>query len=201
MIAPVPANPPDPEVPTPMPASARSAALIVLALAATGCASTRESIANWDWRDLGIPGVYRATIQQGNVITQEMVDRLKPGMTRRQVRFILGEPILGNTFRADRWDYVYTVQPGARPRTQQRLTVWFDDDALARFEGDFVPTAIAKARDEAERSAEEQRAAEEMMPLPEPASDTGSAPPPSMPPTTPPTRPQGPTRPMPGPTP
>jgi outer membrane protein assembly factor BamE (lipoprotein component of BamABCDE complex) len=89
-----------------------------LVLLATGCASTRERLANIDLPS--IPGVYRATIQQGNVITQEMVDRLQPGMTPSQVRFILGEPILGNTFRDERWDYVYTIQVGAQDRQQQR---------------------------------------------------------------------------------
>lgn len=116
-----------------------------LVLLATGCASTRERLANIDLP--GIPGVYRATIQQGNVITQEMVDRLKPGMTASQVRFILGEPILGNTFRDERWDYVYTIQVGAQKRQQQRLTLWFEQDALARFEGDFLPTSVQKARE------------------------------------------------------
>lgn len=127
----------------------RLALLIVLAGLVSGCASTRERIAGINFANLGIPGVYRSTIQQGNVITQEMVDRLKPGMTQRQVRFILGEPILGNTFRDGRWDYVYTVQVGAQARRQQRLTIWFEGDALARFEGDFVPTAIKEARQQA----------------------------------------------------
>lgn len=111
-----------------------------LVLLATGCASTRERVANIDLP--GIPGVYKATIQQGNVITQEMVDRLKPGMTQSQVRFILGEPILGNTFRDDRWDYVYTIQVGAQDRQQQRLSLWFEENSLARFEGDFLPSHL-----------------------------------------------------------
>lgn len=137
-----------------MPRPYRLAAPLLLALAVSGCAGTREAIAGWDFRNLGIPGVYRASIQQGNVITQEMVDRLKPGMTQRQVRFILGEPILGNTFRDERWDYIYTLQVGARERQQQRLTVWFDGDALARFEGDFLPSAIKEAQDAAREAAE-----------------------------------------------
>jgi outer membrane protein assembly factor BamE len=123
-----------------------------LVLLATGCASTRERLASIDLP--GIPGVYRATIQQGNVITQEMVDRLKPGMTPSQVRFILGEPILGNTFRDERWDYVYTIQVGAQDRQQQRLTLWFEQDTLARFEGDFLPTSVQKAREAAGEESE-----------------------------------------------
>lgn len=115
--------------------------LLLLALIAamiSGCASVR----NFDFRNLGIPGVHRTTIQQGNVITQEMVDRLRPGMTQRQVRFILGEPILGNTFRADQWDYLYTIQVGARARQQQRLTLYFEDGNLVSFAGDFLPSGV-----------------------------------------------------------
>ena len=54
-------------------------------------------------------GVHRVAIQQGNIITQAMVDQLKPGITREQVAYIMGEPVLRNTFDDDRWDYVYTI--------------------------------------------------------------------------------------------
>lgn len=121
---------------------------LITAVFATGCSAI-------DLPELRFPGVYRATIQQGNVVTQEMVDRLRPGMTRRQVRFVLGEPVAANAFRTDRWDYVYTVQVGTLERQQQRMTVWFEDDALVRFEGDFVPTAIREAQEAAEAAAAE----------------------------------------------
>ena len=123
-----------------------------LVLLAAGCASTRERLASIDLPS--IPGVHRATIQQGNVITQEMVDQLQPGMEPNQVRFILGEPILGNTFRAERWDYIYTIQVGAQDRQQQRLTLWFEQNALDRFEGDFLPTSVQEARDGADSEME-----------------------------------------------
>ena len=58
------------------------------------------------------PGVYKIDIQQGNVVTQDMIDQLRPGMTRRQVRFIMGNPLLVDTFHANRWDYLYSLQPG-----------------------------------------------------------------------------------------
>jgi outer membrane protein assembly factor BamE len=99
-----------------------------------------------DPRDFRFPGVYRVTVQQGNVITQDMVDRLKPGMTGRQVRFIMGEPVISNTFRPNRWDYVYTIQPGGGERLAQRLTLYFEADALVGFEGDFIPTPVAEAQ-------------------------------------------------------
>ena len=55
---------------------------------------------------LEFPGVYKLTIQQGNIVSQEMVDRLKPGMTRSQVQFVLGNPVLADSFEQDRWNYV-----------------------------------------------------------------------------------------------
>ena len=123
-------------------------AALLLALTATGCSGI-------DLAELRFPGVYRATIQQGNVVTQQMIDRLRPGMTRRQVQFVLGEPVLANTFRSERWDYVYTVQVGSREREQQTLTVWFEGDALSHFEGDFLPSAVQEAREEALEAATE----------------------------------------------
>lgn len=124
---------------------------LLLASTTTGCSSI-------DLADLRFPGVYRATIQQGNVVTQEMVDRLRPGMTRRQVRFVLGEPVLANAFRANRWDYLYTIQVGSRERQQQSLVVYFEDDTLSYFEGDFVPTAVKEARERAAEAAAENAA-------------------------------------------
>lgn len=124
---------------------------LLLTVSATACSSI-------DLPELRFPGVYRATIQQGNVVTQEMVDRLRPGMTRRQVRFVLGEPVAANAFRTNRWDYLYTIQIGAQERQQQRLTVYFDEDALSYFEGDFVPTAVREAREAAEAAAAEEAA-------------------------------------------
>lgn len=59
------------------------------------------------------PGVYKIDIQQGNVVTQDMIDQLRPGMTRRQVRFIMGNPLIQDTFNTNRWDYLYSLQPGA----------------------------------------------------------------------------------------
>ncbi len=62
---------------------------------------------------LEFPGVYKLTIQQGNIVSQEMVDRLKPGMTRSQVQFVLGNPVLADSFERNRWSYVYTIDiPG-----------------------------------------------------------------------------------------
>jgi len=93
------------------------------------------------------PGVYKIDIQQGNVVTQDMIDQLRPGMTRRQVRFIMGNPLLTDTFHADRWDYLYSLQPGGGERQQERIAVIFNgNDQLVSLSGDFMPGV---SRDEA----------------------------------------------------
>lgn len=86
------------------------------------------------------PGVYKIDIQQGNVVTQDMIDQLRPGMTRRQVRFIMGNPLLVDTFHANRWDYLYSLQPGGGERQQERMSVLFNgNDQLVGLSGDFMP--------------------------------------------------------------
>ena len=86
------------------------------------------------------PGVYKIDIQQGHVVTQDMIDQLRPGMTRRQVRFIMGNPLLVDTFHANRWDYLYSLQPGGGQRQQERMSVLFNgNDQLVGLSGDFMP--------------------------------------------------------------
>jgi outer membrane protein assembly factor BamE len=86
------------------------------------------------------PGVYKIDIQQGNVVTQDMIDQLRPGMTRKQVRFIMGNPLLTDTFHTDRWDYLYSIQPGGGQRLQERVSLNFNqDDQLVSLSGDFMP--------------------------------------------------------------
>lgn len=81
--------------------------------------------------------VYKAEIQQGNVVTQEMIDKLKPGMTRSQVRFILGTPLVTDPFHQDRWDYYYYLQRANETAGEtQRLTVIFKKDVLVAVQGD-----------------------------------------------------------------
>lgn len=83
---------------------------------------------------------YKIDIQQGNVVTREQAQALAPGMSRAQVRDILGSPLLTSVFHADRWDYVFTFRrQGAEPQ-QRKLTVFFKDEVLERFDGDELPT-------------------------------------------------------------
>ena len=87
----------------------------------------------------GFPGVYKINVEQGNIVTQEMVDQLKPGMNRRQVRFVLGTPLIEDTFNQNRWDYLYVKRNGMKVLNESRLTVEFDGDTLVRIYGDLVP--------------------------------------------------------------
>ncbi len=79
---------------------------------------------------------FRVDVRQGNFVTQEMVAQIKPGLTRDQVRFILGTPLVTDLFHANRWDYVYRFQPGRGEAQERRLAVYFDDNKLARVDGD-----------------------------------------------------------------
>ncbi|MEM1230866.1 MAG: outer membrane protein assembly factor BamE [Pseudomonadota bacterium] len=94
-----------------------------------------------------LPRLYRATVQQGNVITQDMVNQLEPGMTRNQVAFIMGEPILRNSFSSDRWDYLYRVEVPGYYEEEKRLTLFFDNDVLSFFTGDYLPESAAPTED------------------------------------------------------
>jgi outer membrane protein assembly factor BamE len=84
---------------------------------------------------------YRIDIQQGNFVSQEMVAQLKRGMTKDQVRFVLGTPLVTDIFHADRWDYVYMLDQPGKPRVQRRLAVFFEDNKLVRLEGDVLAAA------------------------------------------------------------
>ncbi|NMF88686.1 outer membrane protein assembly factor BamE [Aromatoleum petrolei] len=79
---------------------------------------------------------HRVDVRQGNYVDQEMVARLKKGMTREQVRFALGTPLVTDVFHADRWDYVYIFRPGRGEPQQRVLSVFFDGDKLDRVSGD-----------------------------------------------------------------
>ena len=75
---------------------------------------------------------HKIDVQQGNYIDPEAIAKLKPGMTRSQVRFLLGTPLLVDTFHPDRWDYLYIDRREGRLVQEHRLTLWFDGDRLKR---------------------------------------------------------------------
>lgn len=90
---------------------------------------------------------YRIDVRQGNYIDQEMVSQLRKGMTREQVQFVMGRPLVADVFRNDRWDYIYVFRPGRGGEVERRsLSVFFDADGLLeRVEGDVVAGDTAAA--------------------------------------------------------
>ncbi len=89
----------------------------------------------------GWPRVHKVIVQQGNVITQEMIDKLKPGMTRTQVAYIMGEPVVRNTFNDKRWDYVYSLENPGFYEVSSMVSLFFENDRLSHFAGDLAPTS------------------------------------------------------------
>ena len=90
------------------------------------------------------PGIYRIDIQQGNIVTQETVNQLTPGMPIRQVHFIMGTPLITDTFHRNRWDYFFTNQKGNEKMTKSHIAIFFEDGKLARVEGDYRPLPVNK---------------------------------------------------------
>jgi len=89
-------------------------------------------------------GVYKIDINQGNYLSQDMVDRLKVGMTRPQVRATLGTPLVTSAFRDSRWDYVYEYSRQGKVREHRQFTVYFSEEKLARWEGDEMPPSVVE---------------------------------------------------------
>jgi outer membrane protein assembly factor BamE len=89
---------------------------------------------------VGLVTPYKIDIQQGNVVTREQAQALQPGMSRTQVRDILGSPLLTSVFHADRWDYVFTFRRQGQEPQQRKLAVFFKADVLERFTADELPT-------------------------------------------------------------
>ena len=105
---------------------------------------------------------YRIDVRQGNFVTQEMVAQLKPGLSREQVRFILGSPLVADMFHVERWDYVYRFRPGRGEAQQRRLAVFFQDNKLTRVTGDVVADDGS--------AAEAPKTAARVIDIPAPAS-------------------------------
>ena len=120
-----------------MRATLRAAALALGCAAAGGCATADQYLPTW--RSLG---VYKMDINQGNYLSQDMVDKLKVGMTQAQVKQVLGTPLVASPFRADRWDYIYEYSQQGRVTEHRTFTVWFADSKLARWEGDALPETV-----------------------------------------------------------
>jgi len=92
--------------------------------------------------------VQKIDIEQGNIISAEQVERLEPGMSREEVRYLLGNPLLTDVFHKNRWDYVYYLKPGKSSPEQSRLTVFFEGDTVSRIEGGPAPSDDSSASEE-----------------------------------------------------
>jgi outer membrane protein assembly factor BamE len=112
--------------------TAASAALLSAVLITAGCGSVTGYLPHF-------LEPYRPDIQQGNVITSDMVDQLRPGMTRDQVRFMLGTPLLTDAFHPERWDYLYYLNPRVGAPQRRNLVVYFKDNRLDHFTSDPMP--------------------------------------------------------------
>lgn len=88
---------------------------------------------------------YKIDIRQGNTLDQEVVDSLRVGMNKQQVVFLMGTPLLQDPFHPNRWDYVYTFQPGGGEMTSQHVSLYFDGDVLTNIDkSGFKPEKPAK---------------------------------------------------------
>ena len=104
--------------------------VIIAGLLLTACTTILENF----------PGVYKIPIQQGNIVDQKMVDQIRPNMTERQVLYILGSPMVVDSFHQKRWDYVYSNQPSGEDREQKKISLFFNDDGeVVNIQGDFKP--------------------------------------------------------------
>ncbi len=121
----------------------RPTALLICMLLLTGCSGLR------------FPGVYRIDIEQGNIVTDDMLAKLKAGMDESQVRYVMGTPQLTDPFHADRWVYAYRLQRGGGNGEiiEGKVVLTFENGALARWEGNTVPLAARTHIDTSGRGA------------------------------------------------
>jgi outer membrane protein assembly factor BamE len=134
--------------------SPRQLAIVVPALLVAGCQGVSMP---------SLPSIapYRIDIQQGNLVTQDMVAKLQPGMTRSQVRYVLGTPLVTDIFHPDRWDYVYRSEKAGKLIEHRRIVAVFSGDKLLRIEGDVVPATAVTANPGAAPAAPPAPAKEE----------------------------------------
>lgn len=111
----------------------RKQLILVVQLASlfvSGCGAVKNAM----------PKMYKINIDQGNIITQEMINQLEPGMNERQVRYVMGTPLMVDEFHKNRWDYLYSTKPGdGGVTTQKRISLYFQDGLLRGVQGDFRP--------------------------------------------------------------
>ena len=139
--------------------------------------------------NLRFPGVYRVDIPQGNFVTDDMIDQLRPGMTRDQVRYVMGVPTLKDPFTPDAWYYLMTYQPGRGELVEQQIVVFFDGDSYTHHEGKVIDDFRTRVSGQQDRDLRERAETRDRERPAEPAAE-------QLPPDTPPT--PGQTEPAPG---
>ena len=123
-----------------MSAPSSRASRLILALAACAALGACGTFDSATQRLASSITPYKVEVVQGNFVSKEQVEALKPGMSRQQVRDILGTPLVSSVFHQDRWDYVFTIKrQGVEPQSR-KLAVFFKGNALERFEGDEMPS-------------------------------------------------------------
>ena len=123
-----------------MSASPSRASRLILALAACAALGACGTVNNATQRLAASITPYKVEVVQGNFVSKEQVEALKPGMNRQQVRDILGTPLVSSVFHTDRWDYVFTIKRQGVPPQARKLAVFFKGGVLERFEGDEMPS-------------------------------------------------------------
>ncbi len=89
---------------------------------------------------------FKLDVQQGNVVTSKMLLQLRPGMTKSQVRFIMGSPLIQDSFHGNRWDYAYQLRENGKLKEQRRVILDFENDVLKTVRGDVVPAGSEAAK-------------------------------------------------------
>jgi outer membrane protein assembly factor BamE len=117
------------------PLLARSCGLLLLS-SLVACAWVDDPVA----RAMRKVTPYRIEVVQGNFVSKEQVQALRPGMTRNQVKEILGTPLIASVFHADRWDYAFTIQRKGTQPQQRKMSVFFQNDVFFKYEGDELPS-------------------------------------------------------------
>jgi|GEM_PF-741144 outer membrane protein assembly factor BamE len=115
--------------------------LALVTILAGGCSNAQVPSLSGLPSPRDLPFIHKIDIQQGNVITQDMLARLRPKMDKKKVQFIMGTPIILDTFNDHRWDYLYTYEHGGGHTDRRHVTLIFVDDLLDRVEGDVTPAA------------------------------------------------------------
>lgn len=121
--------------------------LLIIALcclAISGCSTLR------------FPGVFRIDIGQGNIITADMIEKLKVGMTKRQVEYVMGSPMINDPFTPNRWDYVYNYETGNGALIENHLTLFFEGERLQRIDDSRLKDP-EKVREELVETIQEER--------------------------------------------